>query len=194
MVRRVAAAAAAGVHLIQLRDPDADGGVLARLTARCIDAVRSTTARVIVNDRIDVALAARAHGVHLRGDSMPASRARMMAPPRFIIGRSVHSLDETHRADADGAIDYLIFGTVFSSVSKPSAAAAGPQALAAVVRSTALPVLAIGGVSAATASQVAAAGAAGFAAIGLFAEQNDDALHAAVAQASLAFDTLGAVP
>ena len=73
---------------------------LTRLVERCVEAVRGTRARVLVNDRVDVALAAGAHGVHLRGDSMPAARARIVAPPAFLVGRSVHSPEEALRAQA----------------------------------------------------------------------------------------------
>ena len=105
LVRRVAAAARAGVHLVQIRERDLDGGPLMRLVARCVDAVRGTRTRVLVNDRLDVALAAGAHGVHLRGDSMPADRARRVAPAGFVIGRSVHAGGEAERVAADGGAD-----------------------------------------------------------------------------------------
>jgi thiamine-phosphate pyrophosphorylase len=165
---RVRAAARAGVHLVQVRERDLDGGPLMLLTAACLDAVRGTPARVVVNDRLDVALAAGAHGVHLRGDSMPAPRVRRVVPAGFVIGRSVHSVDETRAATALGGLDYLIFGTVFESASKPGLAPAGLGALAAVAGATILPVLAIGGVTSARIGEVMAAGAAGVAAIGMF--------------------------
>jgi thiamine-phosphate diphosphorylase len=114
-----------------------------------------------------VALAAHAHGVHLRGDSMPASRARRIAPPGFVIGRSVHSIDEADRAAGDGA-DYVVFGPVWRTPSKPGHPGAGVQALAEVARATPLPVLAVGGLTAETASEAVRAGASGYAAISLF--------------------------
>lgn len=187
LIARVAAAAA-GVHLVQVRDPGLAGGPLERLVVRCVAAVRGSGTRIIVNDRLDVALAAGAHGVHLRGDSIPAARARTLAPGGFIIGRSVHGVDEARRADEAGGLDYLIFGTVFPTASKAGADVAGPEALAAVVRNTSLPVLAIGGISVETAARAGATGAAGFAAIGLFAGAGDR-LQLTVAAASLAFDT-----
>lgn len=116
---RVAAAARAGVHLIQVRERDLEARPLTRLVARLIEAVRGTGARVLVNDRLDVAVAAGAHGVHLRGDSLPAARARQVAPAPFIIGRSVHSREEALRAQDGGGLDYLVFGTVFTTDSKP---------------------------------------------------------------------------
>ena len=190
LVHRVAAAARAGVHLIQVRDPGLEGGPLARLVTRCVEAVRSTPARIVVNERLDVALAACAHGVHLRADSMPGSRVRSTVPPGFLIGRSVHTADEVERADSGGALDYLIFGTVFPTATKPGTTVSGPGLLADAVRSTRLPILAIGGVSIETIGHVARSGAAGFAAISLFAHNSPDRLQVIVTQAALAFDTL----
>lgn len=188
LLRRVAVAARAGVHLVQIRDRDLDGGALARRAARCVEAVRATSTRIIVNDRLDVALAAGAHGVHLRGDSMAAARVRTIAPPGFLVGRSVHTPQEAGRVAAAGGLDYLIFGTVFATQSKPEADIAGLALLAAAVDRTPLPVLAIGGISLQNARDVARTGAAGFAAIGLFADDDRDRLHTAVSQAALAFD------
>lgn len=168
LLERVAAAARAGVHLVQVRERDLDGGPLLRLVERCLEAVRGTAARVVVNDRLDVALAAGAHGVHLRGDSMPASRARQMAPPGFLVGRSVHALDEAVGVTVEGGLDYLVFGPVFPTASKPGHPGTGVEALARVAGATPLPVLAIGGVTGERAEAVMGAGAAGYAALGLF--------------------------
>jgi len=194
LVERVRAAARAGVHLVQVRERDLDGGPMTRLTERCVDAVRGTRARVLVNDRVDVALAAGAHGVHLRGDSMDAARVRWMVPPAFLIGRSVHTVEEAVEVSGRGALDYLIFGHVFETTSKPGQDAAGLDQLARVSAATTLPVLAVGGVSPPRAAGVARAGAAGVAAIGLFADSAVDALHGIVAQISTAFDTPEHVP
>ena len=194
LVERVGAAARAGVHLVQVRERDLAARPLTRLVERCVEAVRGTRARVLVNDRVDVALSAGAHGVHLRGDSMPAARARILAPPAFLIGRSVHAQDEALRAEDGGGLDYLLFGTVFATASKPGAAATGLDALARVAAATRLPVIAIGGMSAHTIHAVGGTGAAGFAAIGLFADQPPDQLQVSVQQASLAFDTPRGVP
>lgn len=188
LIERVAAAAQAGVHLVQARERDLDARLLTRLVTRLVEAVRGTRARVLVNDRIDVALAAGAHGIHLRGDSLPAARARRMAPPAFIIGRSVRSRDEALRAQDGGGLDYLVFGTVFETASKPGLQAAGLDALGEVTAAVRLPVLAIGGMTPATLKPVGAAGAAGFAAIGLFADCAADQLKVSVHRASVAFD------
>jgi thiamine-phosphate pyrophosphorylase len=191
---RVGAAAAAGVHLVQIRERDLEGRRYVRLVAGCVEAVRGTRARVLVNDRLDVALAAGAHGVHLRADSVAASRVRRMAPPGYVIGRSVHSAAEALHAAADGGADYLLFGTVFPTASKPGQAAAGERALAEIVAATSLPVVAVGGVTVATAPEVARTGAAGVAAITLFAHQSDKVLQTTVLQVIKAFDTVTGVP
>ena len=100
---------------------------------RAVAAVRGTRARILVNDRPDVALAAGAHGVHLRGDSAPARRVRAAVPPSFLIGRSVHSLDEIAQVSDEGSVDYLLFGTVFATASKPDRPASGIAGLAEAV-------------------------------------------------------------
>ena len=143
MIDRLGAAARAGAHLIQIRQPQLDGRALTRLVERSVQAAQGTAARILVNDRVDVALTAGAHGVHLRGDSMPAARVRAIAPPGFLIGRSVHAPGEGAQAAQDGNLDYLIFGTVFMSRSKPGVEAAGLEALAAACAASALPVLAV---------------------------------------------------
>ena len=194
LVDRLAAAARAGVHLIQIRQRDLDARTLTTVTRRAVEAVAGTAARVLVNDRVDIALAAGAHGVHLRADSVPARRVRAIAPGSFVIGRSVHSLNEALAAQQHGGLDYLLFGTVFKTSSKPGAAAAGTDALRSVVAATTLPVLGIGGITAANASQVGMAGAAGIAAIGLFAHGSPDDLAITTDQACRAFDTLSGVP
>jgi thiamine-phosphate pyrophosphorylase len=168
LIARVADAARGGVNLIQIRERDLDGGPLLTLVERCLEAVRSTRTRIVVNDRLDVALAAVAHGVHLRGDSMPAARVRAVTPPGFLVGRSVHGVDEARQATAAGGLDYLVFGPVFPTASKPGHPGVGVQALTTVVRATPVPVLAIGGITPDTMTQVLDAGAAGVAGIGLF--------------------------
>jgi thiamine-phosphate diphosphorylase len=130
-----------------------------------------------------------AHGVHLRADSPPGGRVRAAAPPGFLIGRSVHTLEEARAAASEGAVDYLIYGTVFATPSKPGAAATGAARLAAVCAAVGVPVLAVGGITPARLGAVAAAGADGFAAIGLFAGGAIAGLREIVGQAVGAFDT-----
>jgi len=191
LVERVGAAAREGVHLIQVREGDLEGGDLLRLVRQCVRAVAGTRARVIVNDRLDVAIPGGAHGVHLRADSMPPPRARALAPPGFLVGRSVHGVEEARIVGGSGAVDYLIFGHVFDSSSKPGLDPVGVRTLEAVVHATTTPVLAVGGISVARAAAVAATGAAGIAAIGLFSDPPLAALPAAVVATRSAFDTHG---
>jgi len=194
LIDRIGAAARAGVHLVQIRQPGLDGRPLTELVRAAIDAVRGTATRVLVNDRLDVALAAGAAGVHLRSDSPAAARVRAITPRGFLVGRSVHGVEDARTAAEDGALDYVIYGTVFASDSKPGAEAAGPERLAAVCAAVSMPVLAIGGMTPARLGAVAAAGADGFAAIGLFARGAREDLHAVVEEAVRAFDTPVSVP
>ena len=179
---------------MQVRQPDLEGLALMRLVEDALLAVRGTQARVIVNERIDVALTARAHGVHLRGDSVGAPLVRAICPPAFIIGRSVHSAKEADRVTREGGLDYLVMGTVFSTPSKPGRPAAGPALLADTCSAVALPVLAIGGITPERLGVVAESGADGFAAITLFAECELDALPSVVDRAARAFDSYKGVP
>jgi thiamine-phosphate diphosphorylase len=159
-------AARAGVDLVQIRERGLDDRALLELTRAAVEATRDTPCRVLVNDRFDIAVIANAPGVHLRSDSFPATRVRAAAPQGFLIGRSVH--DAAEAAAVAPGCDYLIFGTVFSSASKPGAPPAGLAALRAACAAVHIPVLAIGGISTGNVGDVAAAGAAGVAAIGLF--------------------------
>lgn len=169
LVGRAVRAAAGGVACIQVRERDLPDDALARLVRDVVRAVAGTNAKVLVNDRADIAIAAGAGGVHLPADSVPASRLRQIVPSTFLLGRSVHTLDEVDRAVADGGCDYLMFGTVFPSPSKPAGhPVAGLDGLRAACARSPLPVIAIGGMIDARAADVASAGAAGLAGVGMF--------------------------
>ena len=166
LLAMVREAVGAGADLIQVREPDLEARDLAALVARVLALARGSATRVLVNDRLDVALACGADGVHLRADSVPAADARRIAPAGFLIGRSVHSPGEV---DAAGGADYLIAGTVYPTTSKPGGTRwLGPDGLREIVRAAAVPVLAIGGITVDRAGEVGATGAAGIAAIGAF--------------------------
>ena len=204
LVELVGAAALSGVDLIQIRERDLDGAALAELTARCLAASHGTTTKIVVNDRSDVALAAGAHGVHLRGDSVDGSHARSLLGPNALVGRSVHSAVEAAAVGASGAVDYLIFGTVFRSQSKDRPHVAPPGELAAACKAARsagprpVPVLAIGGITVENAAHAVRAGAAGVAAIGLFVPPDkvapDAHIRTVVGALRRVFDTCGAVP
>ena len=173
LVAQVRHAVDAGIDLIQVRERDLEGGELAALVTQLLAVTRATPTRIVVNDRMDVALACGADGVHLRGDSIPIAAARRLVPAGFLIGRSVHGVDEA--IGAAGA-DYLIAGTVYASASKPARAPLlGIEGLRSIAKAVDRPVLAIGGIAGDRIGEVAAAGAAGFAAIGVFMASHPDA-------------------
>ncbi len=180
LVKLAASAAAAGVDLLQIREPQLNDADLVALARRAVTAARGTRTAIVVNDRLDVAHAADADGVHLRADSAPAERVRAIAPEGFLIGRSVHSAGEAAASESTGGLDYLIFGTVFPSRRKRTThVAAGLEELERACAAVRLPVLAIGGISVDRVPDVAAAGAAGIAAIGLFREAYKQGIMAA---------------
>ena len=161
------------------------------VVARCVRAVEGGPCRLVVNDRLDVALAVGAAGVHLREDSAPAERIRRLVPKRFLIGRSVHAADVVTKG-----LDYAVFGAVLSTLSKPvEYRAAGFEELANVVRRADVPVLAIGGLTVDRLPAVWRAGAAGVAGIGMFVEaagsRSDwtEGLQRLVARVRESFDT-----
>jgi len=167
LVDQAREASDAGVDIIQIRERDLEASVLAAVVCAVIDATRGSATRVVVNDRLDVAIGCGAAGVHLRFDSVAPSAARSIAPSGFLIGRSVHGLEEAVEVAQD--VDYLIAGTVFTTPSKPAASERlGLEGLGAIVRRIRVPVLAIGGVTLDTVHAIASTGAAGIAGIGLF--------------------------
>lgn len=201
LLEQVRNAVDAGVDLIQVRERDLDAADLSALVQDIVSLTRGSATRVVVNDRLDVAIACGADGVHLRLDSITPANARRLAPAGFLIGRSVHALDEA--IQTTGA-DYLIAGTVFPSASKPGAGPLlGLAGLKAIADAVNVPVLAIGGVTFDRIDEIAVAGASGLAAIGLFvsAESVSDAspcpsvpLRALVERARSRFDSLKTAP
>jgi len=166
----------AGVDWIQIREKDLAARELMQLARKAVSSASETRTRILVNDRLDVALAARAGGVHLGGESVPVSAVaawRNAAQPEnknLVLGASCHSLAQCQSAERDGA-DYLFFGPVFATTSK---AGFGPpqgiERLREVCSAVRIPVLAIGGINAQNAAGCLRAGAAGIAAIRVFQE------------------------
>jgi thiamine-phosphate pyrophosphorylase len=188
LVAAASSAARAGVDVVQVRERGLDDRALRALAINVREAIDATGTRTLVNDRIDVALAARASGVHLPGRAVSSAAVRAIVPDGFLVGRSVHSAGEAIEAARHGGCDYLVFGSVFASASKPAGhAVAGLDALARVCRSVPLPVLAIGGITTARVPDIVRAGAAGLAAIGLFATGGDAELRDTIGQIQLAF-------
>lgn len=155
----------AHVDAIQIREPALTARELFEIVTKAVRLTRGQPIRIIVNDRVDVALAAGADGAHLRADGPPIDAVRAIAPAGFLVGRSAHTDDEIDRA---AGADYLIFGTVFATPSKPGIAGQGLDALRRAVERFHGPVLAIGGVGSENVGEVLATGAAGFAAISAF--------------------------
>lgn len=160
----VAGALAGGVNWVQVREKSLPARDLYEL-ARGVGALCGAAgAGLIVNDRIDVALACGAHGAHLAGRSLPVAAARPLLTGGRVLGVSVHSLAEARAAEQAGA-DYVTFGSIFPTRSHPGQPAAGLAELARVVEGVGIAVLAIGGITAANADQVLATGCAGVALI-----------------------------
>jgi thiamine-phosphate diphosphorylase len=157
-------AADRGATVLQLRDPAATVRALEREACRL---VAEAAIPVVVSARADLAVAAGAAGVHLPERDLPVAAARRLLGPDRLVGRSVHSVAAAAQAEAEGA-DYVVFGSVFASVSHPGQEVAGLAALERVAAAVQIPVLAIGGVDADRVGACLAAGAAGFAAIRYF--------------------------
>lgn len=174
LLARLEAAAGTGATMIQIRERQLNDRELLQFTEQVVAAVRSHGTLVTVNDRTDIAIVAGAGGVHLKSNAPSISDIRRIVPSSFVVGRSIHSVDEARAAETAGGCDYLFFGTVCPSSSKPiDHPIAGIEMLADVCRRVALPVLAIGGVSVDRARALTDAGAAGVAAISLFADATD---------------------
>ncbi len=161
-------AADASIDLIQIREPQLNARELVGMAMVAVHETRGSSTRVVVNGRLDVARAVDADGVHLPASGVPVARARQCGPPdrpRWLVGRSAHNAAEL---DAAADADYIVFGTVFATDSKPGLAGQGVEALATAVRHAQAPVLAIGGMTPDRIRACAKAGAAGVAGITLF--------------------------
>jgi thiamine-phosphate pyrophosphorylase len=171
----VAAALAAGAPAVQLRDKRATPRELLETAQALRSATRAAGALLFVNDRLDVAIAAEADGVHLGPDDIPVASARAHAPAGLLIGAST---DDPNRARAlvrEGA-DYIGCGTVYPTASKPDAGdAIGLERLDAVARAVPVPVLGIGGIDAERSASIAETRAAGVAVIGAVMAAEDPA-------------------
>jgi thiamine-phosphate diphosphorylase len=171
------AALAGGARAVQLRDKEMPVRGLLAAAAELREICAKAGALFIVNDRLDVAMAAHADGVHLGPDDMPVAAARRALVGcerrRFIIGASVATVEEAQQAVADGA-DYVSVGSMFVTGTKPDAGApVGPQRLAEIRRAVSLPVAAIGGISVDNVAEVMRAGADAAAVISAVSRADD---------------------
>jgi thiamine-phosphate pyrophosphorylase len=165
LVDVVEAALRGGARAVQLREKDLSGLALTRLGDELRAVTRRHAALLLVNDRVDVALAVEADGAHLAGTSMPPEDVRPLLGPDRWIGASAHSLAQAKEAE-DGGADFVVFGPVFETPSKaPYGPPVGLEAFEEAKRPLTIPVLAIGGIKSGNVAQVARAGADGFAVI-----------------------------
>ena len=180
LVARAAAAAGAGLDLVQVREKALSDRALLAVVSAVRAAVASTPTRVFVNGRADVALAAGAHGVQLPEEGLPVAEVKR-AFPSLTVGASCHSVDAVRRAAGEGA-DFVLLGPVFATPGKEERAL-GLDVLAAAAAAVAVPVHAIGGVTPARVPALRAAGARGGAAIRPFREGPADAIIRAFREA-----------
>ena len=165
----------AGLPAVQLRERDLSTGELHALAREIQSMTAPRAVPLIVNDRVDLALALNMDGVHLRANSVPVSVARRLVGADRLVGVSTHSIGEVEQANRDGA-DYVLFGPVFDTPSKRLfGPPVGLEALAEVCRRSAIPVFAVGGVTSASAPDVRRAGAHGVAVIGAILTRDDAA-------------------
>jgi thiamine-phosphate pyrophosphorylase len=170
-------AARAGCRLIQIREKDMGSKALAAFTRAAVERARPHGARVLVNDRLDVAMAAGADGVHLRASSIPAREVRGVAAKKglddFLIGVSTHSAAEARSAEEGGA-DFIVCGPVYDTPSKRDfGPPLGLERFTEIVGAVGIPVLAVGGIDLSNYIEPLRRGAAGVAAISLFTDVNN---------------------
>ena len=155
---------AGGCRMIQLREKEWPSGRLLPLAERMRDRCRRAGAIFIVNDRVDLALAVGADGVHLGQDDLPPRAARPLLRPGMVLGRSTHSVGQAREAQVEGA-DYIAVGSMFPTRTKPDFQLVGPELIRAIRPETRSPLVGIGGVTRENVAEVIRAGADGVAVI-----------------------------
>jgi thiamine-phosphate pyrophosphorylase len=166
------AAARGGAAFVQIRDKRASDADLAALVTRLLPEIAALGARLIVNDRVEVALAARAHGLHIGQGDGDAGAIRRRLPPEMLLGLSVETEAQARRIPA--GVDYIGAGPVRATATKPDHAAPfGFDGLARISAASGLPAYAIGGIGAGDARAVKAAGAVGMAVVSAVARAAD---------------------
>lgn len=162
---------------LHLRAPRGAGRMLYEVASGLLDDARRSGALLVVNDRVDVALAAGADGVQLGGRSLPVADVRTLWPDAWI-GASVHAVDEAIRA-AETGTDFVILGTIYPTPSHPDRPGAGRGRIAATAAAVRVPVVAIGGIDVSRVAEVRASGAGGLAVLGAVWRAEDAARAAA---------------
>ncbi|MCZ6765575.1 MAG: thiamine phosphate synthase [bacterium] len=185
-------AIAGGADMIQFRDKHRPASELVRIAASIREICTRTGARFIVNDRVDVAMAVNADGVHVGQRDIPVEAARRLLGPDKLIGGSASTLEAAMALQNDGA-DYVGFGHVFNTESKIKGyPPVGLNVLERVARELTIPVIAIGGISAASVESVVATGVHGIAVISAVCASGDPTAAAAeIKGAILSHDTTG---
>jgi thiamine-phosphate pyrophosphorylase len=175
VLRFLQAVVTAQLPLVQIREKSLSARALYELTARAVEITRGSKTRLLVNDRVDIALAAGVDGVHLTSRSLPADVVRDICGPDFLIGVSTHSLAEVRAAREAGA-DFVVFGPIFDTESKRAfGEPQGLDKLREVAKAVGeFPVLAIGGITRENLAACVDAGASGIAGISLFEHLGDD--------------------
>ena len=164
LVELLALALAGGSRMIQLREKEWPSGRVLPLAEKLREACTAAGATFIVNDRVDLALAVGADGVHLGQDDLPARAARPLLRPGMILGISTHSVEQARAAQADGA-DYVAVGSMFATTSKADFQLVGPDLMRKLRGEIRVPLVGIGGITPDNVSEVIQAGADGVAVI-----------------------------
>jgi thiamine-phosphate pyrophosphorylase len=157
-------AVSGGVTAVQVRAKKLSGADFLKFASAVVEVAAAAGVAVIINDRVDVALAVRASGVHLGDGDFPVGAAREVLGGGYVIGATAHSRGEIAEADEAGA-DYIGFGAVYPSPSKDVGVVQGLEGLREARRLTSLPLVAIGGITVERTAGVIAAGADGVAVI-----------------------------
>jgi thiamine-phosphate pyrophosphorylase len=156
----------AGAPLVQVRTKAADDRVRLQAARAVLRAVRAARATCLVNDRVDIALAAGADGVHVGADDLPATVARRLLGPELIVGATCRNAEDARRAEGEGA-SYLGVGPVYATSTKTGLPEPmGPRGVETVAAAVGVPVIAISGITADNAAEVLDAGAWGVAVVG----------------------------
>jgi thiamine-phosphate pyrophosphorylase len=162
-----------GADVIQLRDKARTGKDLLSIAVQIRQISRSSGAMFVINDRLDLALACDADGVHLGQEDLPVTFARKVSPPGFIIGTSVRTVQEAMIAETEGA-DYLALSPIFDTATKSDAGPGkGLDRLKEIKSAVSIPVIAVGGIGRGNVRQVMDAGADGVAVISAIVGQKD---------------------
>ena len=172
LAQAVEAALDGGVTCLQLREKEASAGEILALARTLLPLCRARRVPLLINDRVDIALAAGADGVHLGQDDLPLPDARALLGPDRILGATAHTVEEALRAQAEGA-DYLGVGAMFPTGTKTDTVPTSADTLEAICAAVSIPVVAIGGVNARNLPTLAGTGIAGGAVLSAIFSQRD---------------------